>query len=201
MSWEIDSQYKTKCPCGNGEIIQDVKSDDWGRVNSSKPIIKCDECCHKYKVIEIHNQSYRKWEGTNNEYHLVRIDFHEVEEPILGFSFNINEYKNFDVYITLVKLYKKQELEKVLNEISNVRSCKEIPNDYISYRIIKDLRKIYGTAKIKQIYQNIVISLENYNCIKDNKDEVDRQIEIKRSEYLKFFEHIRTLGIKIDFSK
>lgn len=201
MSWEISNKYKTKCPCGRGQIIQEVKSDDWGRFSSCKPSIKCNKCNKKYKVIEIHQQSYYKWKGSNEEYYLVPIDFIEVEEPTLGYSFNIYEYKSFDIYITLTKLYKKHELEDALIEISNVNSCKEILKDYISYKIIKDLRNIYRTARIKQIRQSIGKALDNYQYIQDNKDELDKQMEIKKREFLQYLESVKTIGIKIDFSK
>ncbi len=201
MSWEVDGQYKTKCPCRNGQIIQDTKSDDFGRVIHSRPIIKCDECSSKYKVIEVCYPYYYRWKGDHEEYYLVPIDFIEVEEPVLTFSFNINEYKSFDKYITLIKLFKKQELEKASLEISNVNSCKEVLKNYISYEIIKDLRKIYGTAKIKQIKQSIAKALEEYKQIHDNKDEFDRQKEVKKSNFSAYIEHVKTIGIKIDFSK
>lgn len=53
MSW--DKTYnKEICPCGKGILVQEVRDDDWNRVEFGKPYIECEECKTKYKIIERH---------------------------------------------------------------------------------------------------------------------------------------------------
>ena len=40
MSW--DKTYKKEiCPCGKGVLVQEVRDDDWNRVEFGKPYIEC----------------------------------------------------------------------------------------------------------------------------------------------------------------
>lgn len=50
MSWETIRVNKIKCPCGKGTIEQEIKGDDWNRIEEETPIIQCDECSKKYKI-------------------------------------------------------------------------------------------------------------------------------------------------------
>ena len=54
MSWETIRVNKIKCPCGKGTIEQEIKGDDWNRIEEETPIIKCDECSKKYKIESKH---------------------------------------------------------------------------------------------------------------------------------------------------
>ena len=49
MSWEIDSIDKIKCPCGTGEIVREISSDDWNRFREHA-YIQCTECNKKYHL-------------------------------------------------------------------------------------------------------------------------------------------------------
>lgn len=47
MSWE-DHEFREPCPCGKGSIVTRARSDDWGRYESSGPVIECDSCSKDY---------------------------------------------------------------------------------------------------------------------------------------------------------
>lgn len=56
MSWETFKTMKIPCLCRNGEIIQEILSDDWNRFEETEPVIKCEKCSKKYKIVsEFHN--------------------------------------------------------------------------------------------------------------------------------------------------
>lgn len=50
MSWETIRTNKITCPCGKGTIEQEIKGDDWNRIEEETPVIMCDECAKKYII-------------------------------------------------------------------------------------------------------------------------------------------------------
>ena len=50
MSYEKNIPVKTKCPCGEGFIIQESKSNDWLQVKDLKLYIDCPTCREKYEL-------------------------------------------------------------------------------------------------------------------------------------------------------
>ncbi len=50
MSWEVINTKKIKCLCGKGTIEQNIIGDDWNRIESETPTIKCKECSSKYEL-------------------------------------------------------------------------------------------------------------------------------------------------------
>lgn len=50
MSWETIRVNKIKCPCVKGTIEQEIKGDDWNRIEEETPIIQCEECSKRYKI-------------------------------------------------------------------------------------------------------------------------------------------------------
>ena len=50
MSWDVMRKDEIECLCGKGKIEQEILSDDWGRVDETAPVIKCEECSKKYKI-------------------------------------------------------------------------------------------------------------------------------------------------------
>lgn len=50
MSWETIRINKITCPCGKGTIEQEIKGDDWNRIEEETPVIMCDECAKKYII-------------------------------------------------------------------------------------------------------------------------------------------------------
>ena len=49
MSYELDSRYKVKCPCGKGVLVKELYSDDWHN-HEEECFIDCEECKNKYKI-------------------------------------------------------------------------------------------------------------------------------------------------------
>jgi len=47
MSWEEDFRKRYPCPCGNGEIEEIHKSDDWGRHEIERNML-CTKCHEEY---------------------------------------------------------------------------------------------------------------------------------------------------------
>lgn len=50
MSYELDFSKKIKCPCGEGIIIYETESNDWGQIREKGPYIKCLKCEKDYKI-------------------------------------------------------------------------------------------------------------------------------------------------------
>ena len=50
MSWETISIKKVECPCGKGTIEQEIRGDDWNRIEVETPIINCTDCSNKYDI-------------------------------------------------------------------------------------------------------------------------------------------------------
>ena len=67
MSWDHDIK-SIKCPCGEGTIEKDTRSDDWGRYEEGTPSIKCPKCNDKFKLITISRSSPFSWKGGYHEY-------------------------------------------------------------------------------------------------------------------------------------
>ncbi len=50
MSWETITKNQIECPCGKGTIEQEIKGDDWNRIQENIPIIRCNNCSKKYII-------------------------------------------------------------------------------------------------------------------------------------------------------
>ena len=64
MSWEVINKNSIKCLCGKGEIVQEIKADDWNRVEEAFPIICCNICKDKYIIESKMMSSKHKHEFT-----------------------------------------------------------------------------------------------------------------------------------------
>ena len=75
MSYEKDIPTKVKCPCGEGFIIAESASNDWGQVKEYPPYIECNNCKNKFTI---GNEYYNPKPGHDKTiYYLVNNDTKE----------------------------------------------------------------------------------------------------------------------------
>lgn len=75
MSYEKDIPRKVKCPCGDGYVICESESNDWGQVRDHEPYIDCLKCKMCYDLL---SESYlAKFNNVVKVYYLVKKDTNE----------------------------------------------------------------------------------------------------------------------------
>ena len=196
MSW--DHEIKTiKCPCGDGTIEKEIKSDDWGRCVEGKPFINCPNCSKKYRLITVTSSSIYPWKGANSYHYLMDkdIDVHVKTEQKYP---RIDEYelckKDFPHY--LIVAYKLEwlfEAEKELREKTNISSLTGHASG-----IAKRKKKYYGGARIKDLRKDVSIAINEYNSYFVNKEKLEEQDELDRVSREKWLKKVEQYGIPLD---
>ena len=190
MSWDV-VEHKIVCPCGKGYIIQEVRSDDWGRCESGKPYIACDECKKKYKIASI---SYftMPWKGDGIAYYLVPIDlkddavYEDKYSKIAPYEF---AGTNFPKY--MICSYSIDNLKGALQELQEITSCSAAKGTL--QRIVKERKRYLGSCKREDLLADIEVAIEKYN----NGDNYKLIAEEKERNYAKrkaFEDRIKAVG-------
>ena len=197
MSWDHELK-KTICPCGNGTIEKDVKSDDWGRYEEGDPYINCPNCSKKYNLITVAHHSIYKWKGGSNSYYLVEknVDLHvkrEQKYPI------VNEYelctKDFPHYLIVAyKLEWLHDAKKELDEKTSINSLSGFASG-----IARCKKKHYGGVKIKELRKDLTIAIDEYNSYIVNKEKIEEQEALDKKAREEWLKRVEENGISINF--
>lgn len=169
MGWEIDSIDEIKCPCGQGKIIRENKSDDWNRYDENV-YMRCEECSKKY---HIETRYFGHGIESSTAYFLVK-NGESIQAPYP----NINTFENR----ILVDFY-LQDLRMALCEMKKRKYSTEVKD--INARQIIGLHKKYcKSVKLPPIIQKVnnVISIytnaewnrNKYEEEKERRDRVER---------------------------
>ena len=160
MSW--DKTYKKEiCQCGKGVLVQEVRDDDWNRVEFGKPYIECEECKTKYKIIERHFFQPH-WKGDGICYYLVPIDL--VDDAVYE-----NKYTNIDVrklaqehFSKCLKcVYSLNVLNEALSELKKISNCSSVKG--FAREIIKLRKKYLHSCRLKELTQEIIKAINTYD--------------------------------------
>ena len=160
MSWDV-VEHKIVCPCGKSHIIQETRSDDWGRCESDKPFIACDECKKKYKILSI---SYftMPWKGDGITYYLVPIDlnddavYEDKYSKIAPYEFAGTDFPKY-----MICSYSIDNLKGALHELQEITSCSAAKGTL--QRIVKERKRYLGSCKRKDLLADIEVAIEKYN--------------------------------------
>ena len=196
MSWE--HILKTiKCPCGQGTIEKDTRSDDWGRYEESSPYINCPVCKEKYIIRTISHSSPFKWKGGYTCHFLVDKNInlsvkHEKKYPY------VNEYdlidKDFPHYLVVAyKLDWLIEAQKEANDKTSIVSLKGFASI-----IAKKRKKHLGSARINEVRNDIALAIKDYNSYTVNKEQLEEQDELDRKAQNELEDKIKNNGIPLD---
>ena len=196
MSWNHDIK-SIKCPCGEGTIEKDTRSDDWGRYEEGTPSIKCPKCNDKYKLITISHNSPFSWKGGYTAHFLVdkNVDLsvkHENKYP------RVNEFElqKKDFPHSLIVGYRLNNLisaQKELNEKTSVASLKGCAS-----KIAKDRKRYIGSAKINDVRNDLTIAINEYNSFIVNKEQLDEQDTLDKKARDEWEDKVRKNGILLD---
>lgn len=193
MSWDVDIK-KIQCPCGKGHIVQEIRSDDWGRSEDGQPYIECEECKKKYKVVSIHYFEL-PWKGNGISYFLVPIDLKDdaIYENVYS---NIESYdfvkKDFAKY--LIYSYKLVDIKEALEQIQAISSCNSANGSL--FRIVKDRRKFLRTCKKKELLSDLLNAVNNYDK-GANYQLIQEEKERNSMKKKAFEEKIKSIGIRV----
>lgn len=190
MSW--DKTYKKEiCPCSKGVLVQEVRDDDWNRVEFGKPYIECEECKTKYKIIERHFFEY-PWKGDGVCYYLVPIDL--VDDAVYENKYtSIDEQKlaQEDFSKCLKCVYSLKVLNEALSElkkISNCSSAKDFARDIIKLR-----KRYLHSCRLKELIQEITTAINSYDE-GPNFELISAEEERNSKKRAAFWEKVKAVG-------
>jgi len=191
MSWDHDIR-KINCPCGQGTIEREIKSDDWNRIEEGPVKINCSNCSKKYNLV-----SLSCWSQNNGYF---TIDYLVPKEVDLSVN-REQKYQRVDVYElfrkdfahALICSYELDWLKEAYDELNNKTSVATLKG-YASS--IADKRKKYlKTAKLKDIKSDVLVAINDYENYFINKKQIDEQTEIDRKAEQEFREKVKINGI------
>ena len=167
MSYEHEYSLYAKCPCGKGEVREDLFTNDWSQHRYEHSIL-CPICAQKYHIESL--SSYHKTECIERLYLVPNgqsITFHKYPS-------NFNE--------ELIYRFTKSELEAILQDIKPLSSSKKI-SIYKNIDIVKIHKRYYSTVKISEIQQHIAESIQSYDSLEWNYNKISaKQAECDKTE-------------------
>lgn len=193
MSW--DKTYKKEiCPCGKGALVQEVRDDDWNRVEFGKPYIECEECKTKYKIIERHFFQ-PPWKGDGVCYYLVPVDL--VDETVYENKYtNIDEQKlaQEDFSKCLKCVYSLNVLREALSELKKISNCASAKG--FAREIIKLRRRYLHSCRLKELTQEIIKAINTYDE-GPNFELISAEEERNSKKRAAFWEKVKAVGREI----
>lgn len=196
MSWDT-SYRRVKCPCGKGEVVQEIREDDWNRVEEGKPVIQCPECAERYKLITKRFPSYKPLRGDVVNHFLVPKDFefnNELKDSYGSVSWWELAKKDFSEY--LVVEFSKDSLLNAYDDVKGSSSVSSLRG--FAKEIAKDKRRYTGSCKIRELEALIERSIEMYDSYIGNYEQ--RLKEKRENDRLRKenYEQLKREGILLD---
>lgn len=193
MSW--DKHYKKEiCPCSKGVLVQEVREDDWNRVEFGRPYIECDECKTKYKIIERHFFQ-PPWKGDGVCYYLVPIDL--VDEAVYENKYtNIDEHKlaQEDFSKCLKCVYSLNVLNEALLELNKISNCTSAKG--FAREIIKLRKRYLHSCRLKELIQEVTKAINSYDE-GPNFELIRAEDERNSKKRAAFWEKVKAVGREI----
>ena len=156
MGYEYDYSLYAKCPCGKGEIREDVYSNDWSQYQHNRTIL-CPICAQKY-----HFESTYQYHKTESIEHVYLVP---NGKSIHFFVLPSNFYEYIIYHFT------KEELITILREIEKVSSSSKI-NIYKNINIAKEHKRYYNTVKVCTIRLHIAEAIQSYDILEWNYNKI-----------------------------
>lgn len=166
MSWEIDSIDEIECPCGQGKIIRENKSDDWNRYDENV-YLQCETCKKRYHIETRH---FGHGIESSTSYYLVK-NGETIQDPYP----NISKFENR----ILVDFY-LEDLQIAIREMQNKKYSTEI-NDMNARQIISIHKKYCKSVKLQPIIQKVNRIISIYENAEWNRDKYEKEKE-RRSQ-------------------
>lgn len=193
MSW--DKYYKKEiCPCSKGILVQEVREDDWNRVEFGKPYIECAECKSKYKIIERHFFQL-SWKGDGVRYYLVPIDL--VDDAVYENNYvNIDERQmaQEDFSKCLKCVYPLNVLNETLSQLKKISNCSSAKD--FAHDIIKLRKRYLHSCRLKELIQEVTKAINSYD--EGPNFELIRAEDYRNSQKREaFWEKVKTVGREI----
>lgn len=160
MSWEYDIR-KIKCPCGNGFISQESRSDDWGRTENYVPTIECPECSQKYKI-ETEQHFCYKWDGDGISYYITPKDYPEYAGITEDAQFPSATLNVLDFAEWFTERYTKAQLQSSLAEFQENKSSSKVSLE-LSKELVKEHKLKYRNAKVSEIIPHLQEIIDGYD--------------------------------------
>jgi|GEM_PF-2764564 hypothetical protein len=196
MSW--DHILKSiKCPCGEGTIEKDTRSDDWGRYEEGTPYIKCPKCNEKYKLVTISHSSPFSWKGGYTCHFLVdkSLDLSIKQKnkfPIIDeYELQKKDFSHF-----LIVGYRLDSLMSVQDELNRKTSVASLKG--FASKIAKDRKRYVGSAKINEVRNDVNIAIRDYNASIVNREKLDEQDDLDRKAREEWENKVKKNGILLD---
>jgi hypothetical protein len=196
MSW--DHTIKSiKCPCGEGTIEKDTRSDDWGRYEEGTPSIKCSKCNDKYNLVTISHSSPFSWKGGHTAHYLVDKN---VDKPVrhdnIFPQISESELQKKDFPHSLIVRYRLEDLISAQNDLNINTSVASLKG--CASRIAKDRKKNVGSAKINDVRNDVAIAIKDYNSFIVNRQQLDEQEILDRKAREEWEDKVKKNGILLD---
>lgn len=165
MSWEYWDKI-VKCPCGSGVIRQEVRSDDWGRVEESTPVIECEECAEKYSV-EARGSSgpvprWKQWVA----YYLTPKNYPPFKLPDDFIIYNKSSSIRDNFIAWLIESYEIDALTGALEELQAVGNCSKVKGT--AKDIVASKRRSDGAATVATLIPAIRQAINDYGSHEGN---------------------------------
>lgn len=196
MSW--DHEIKSiKCPCGKGFIEKDVASDDWGRIEEGKPVIKCLECDEKYKVATITYPCPYSWKGDTVNHYLVpkdidlAVDYIKTYEDRNGWEVAKKSFSD-----ALIVSYSKKSLEEALIELNSKTSVASLVG--FASSMASDRKKWLFSSRIHDLRNDVREALFQYDSYFGNHEQLEMQRKYNHELEKLRDEKIKKYGIFIN---
>lgn len=197
MSWDV-TEKRIKCPCGQGEISQVRKDDDWGRTIEYTPTIECPVCAKKYRVESQYHQSYKPGRGDWTNYFLVPKGLKPSKAKRSSFP-GVNGWelarKDFSEY--LIVFYPKSDLIEAASEVSMASSVSSLEGAARS--IAKAKRSYTKSCTIKDLRPLIESALGRYDSYRGNHEQREEESDYNSSVEEEYEKEVQKQGILLDF--
>lgn len=186
MAWEEISDKSVPCPCGKGFVKTTIMMDDWNRTNTV-PKLDCANCETRYEFKTFEPGIFKPQRECNRTY-LVRRDYPPYKGSCELSSFGPKNRHPKDFYIWLIENETKRDLEGAREQLESTGNCSHVKG--VARKIVEQRRKLYHSAKAKELVTEIDEALRIYDSYDGNEERrrVVRDAEqLERSVYLDEF--------------
>jgi len=163
MSYELDSREVKPCPCGNGTVVIDSFSNDWGQTRQNVDL-QCPYCCEKYEV----SQSGHRKNGLYESYPVLVTKVPEPEPHSPG----INIYST-PLEEQYCMAYSYDALVRISKALANVSSYGAL-TDEGARKTVRMCKASCNTQRISFVRDKVSTALEMYGTYTYSLDNMQK---------------------------